>query len=296
MRRGTQIKLILAALAICLGMGPVSAETLELISRFGWKERSEEFGGFSSLDLDASGESFVISNDKGLLATGRFVRQNERLTAVDNLRLVRLKGTDGKAPPHFETDAEGITWNGSPPFFLSFEGIHKILRYDHAQAKPIEVPTPREFASLQSNSALEALASDQNGTLYTIPERSGDLNRPFPVYRLKKGVWDRRLSVPRSGGYLVTGADVGPDGRLYVLERRFDGIAGFSTRVRSFAIGDRALADEKLLLRTTSGTHDNLEGIAVWRTQSGNLRVTMISDDNFNIFQRTEIVEYRLVP
>ena len=38
--------------------------------------------------------------------------------------------------------------------------------------------------------------------------------------------------------------------------------------------------------------HDNLEGLAVWRDDSGAIRLTMISDDNFNLLQRTELVEY----
>jgi hypothetical protein len=42
-----------------------------------------------------------------------------------------------------------------------------------------------------------------------------------------------------------------------------------------------------------TGTHDNLEGLDVWADAEG-LRATMISDDNFRFFQRTEIVDYRL--
>ena len=40
--------------------------------------------------------------------------------------------------------------------------------------------------------------------------------------------------------------------------------------------------------------HDNLEGLAVTRAATGQIRLTMISDDNFNPFQRSEIVEYLL--
>ncbi len=59
-------------------------------------------------------------------------------------------------------------------------------------------------------------------------------------------------------------------------------------------IGSGAPGDETLLLETASGTYDNLEGVSVWRDAGGRLRATMISDDNFKFFQRTEIVEYAL--
>jgi hypothetical protein len=47
-----------------------------------------------------------------------------------------------------------------------------------------------------------------------------------------------------------------------------------------------------VLLRSAAGTHDNLEGLAVWRDVGGHIRLTMISDDNFRFFQKTEFVEY----
>ena len=52
-------------------------------------------------------------------------------------------------------------------------------------------------------------------------------------------------------------------------------------------------SDEETLLETSLFTHDNLEGLSVWR-DGGTLVMTMISDDNFRGVQRTEIVEYLL--
>ena len=94
----------------------------------------------------------------------------------------------------------------------------------------------------------------------------------------------------RCSAFLPVGADVGPDGRFYLLERDFTGV-GFRTRIRSFAPD---FTGERLLLEAANATHDNLEGISVWTDPEGDLRLTLISDDNFRFFQRTEIVEYRL--
>ena len=56
------------------------------------------------------------------------------------------------------------------------------------------------------------------------------------------------------------------------------------------------LQDARILLETRGGRHGNLEGLAVWQDSHGALRLTMISDDNFQFFQRTEWVDYKLAP
>jgi hypothetical protein len=122
-----------------------------------------------------------------------------------------------------------------------------------------------------------------------MPERSGLAMRSFPVYRLLNGIWDQPFEITRSGPYPLSGADIGPEGRLYVLERDFIGV-GFRNRVRRFALDGTG---EEVVLETRVLTYDNLEGISVWQDVQG-LRMTLISDDNFRSFQRTEIVEYRL--
>ncbi|NNK77897.1 MAG: esterase-like activity of phytase family protein [Litoreibacter sp.] len=260
-------------------------------------EPFEGFGGFSSLEVSKDGSQFYTTTDKGLIVQGVFIRENNSLVAIENLRVERLRRRDGQPLRSYNTDAEGLAVAQSGEIFISFEGTHQVLRYRDLSAAPEKyLPMPKEFKRFQLNSSLEALAIDKSGALYTMPERSGDLNRAFPIYRYSRRQWEHTHDLSRSDGYLPVGADFGPDGRLYILERNFHGLSGFSTRVRSFEVGSDQLEDERILLRTTPGTHDNLEGIAVWQTASGNIRVTMISDDNFRIFQKTEFVEYRLVP
>ena len=63
-------------------------------------------------------------------------------------------------------------------------------------------------------------------------------------------------------------------------------------KVRRFDMSEDALDNETTLLESGVLRHDNLEGIAVWRDETGSIRLTMISDDNFFFVQRTEIVAY----
>lgn len=272
------------------------AQSLELVGSFTWKESVEGFGGFSSIEVSGNGSTFLATTDKGLFGQGVFVRRNGRIVAIDDAKFRPILGTEGAPLISYRTDAEGLAVLGDREIYVSFEGHHVIRKFSALDGPSEVLKMPNWVRHLQANSALEALAVDEQGVLYAVPERSGRLDRPFPVWRNKQGSWDSTLTISRSDGFLVVGADFGPDGRLYVLERYFNGVAGFATRVRSFGVGPEALSDEKVLLTTTTGTHDNLEGISVWRNGAGNLRVTLISDDNFRFLQRTEFVEYKLIP
>lgn len=143
------------------------------------------------------------------------------------------------------------------------------------------------------NGSLEALAIDASGRLFTIPENAPQEDQPFPVYRFD-GDWTQPFGIPQKGDFLPVGADFGPDGRLYVLERNFLGLGGFASRVRAFEVTEDSLGEGETVLRTEAGAHDNLEGLAVWQDSKGRIRLTMVSDDNFKFYLRQEIVEYVL--
>jgi hypothetical protein len=105
----------------------------------------------------------------------------------------------------------------------------------------------------------------------------------------------RETALPGMDGAAPTGADFGPDGRLYVLERAFAFPAGFRFRLRRFEVeGDRIGPGEVLLDLGEVSVSDNGEGVAVWRDENGAIRIDVISDDNFNLLQRTLILEFVL--
>ncbi|NBR51900.1 MAG: hypothetical protein EBT91_00245 [Rhodobacteraceae bacterium] len=96
----------------------------------------------------------------------------------------------------------------------------------------------------------------------------------------------RELS--RDGPFLITGADVGPDGYRYILERDFVGV-GFRSRIRRMDLADGAT---ETLMVSAPWEYDNLEGISAWRDGEGRLRLTTVSDNNFLAIQKTEFVEF----
>jgi hypothetical protein len=205
-----------------------------------------------------------------------------------------LKDDAGKPLRRGRIDSEGLAEDPNGGFYISFEGKVRVLRYDRLDGLAQNLPTPDAFGKMPRNSQLEALAIDANGALYTMAEGSANGKGPFPVWRFQNGSWDQPFALPRKGSFLPVGADFGPDGRFYLLEREFFGLGGFASRVRRFDLGENGFSNEKTLLETSAGQYGNLEGLAVWRDGSGSIRLTMIADDNFIIFLQTQIVEYRV--
>ena len=296
MRPRSAIGLILAAAAVLGLVGSVGPSLPPgFVSAFRWQSNDPLFGGFSAVEVTADGLGFVTLSDKSAHTSGQFVRDAMgRITGIDAEPLRLLHGPDDLPLAKYRTDSEGLVMLPDGRAYISFERNARVLHYGTMAGPGAMIAQPDAFRQMKRNSGLEALAIDAAGTLYTLPEQSGTMTRPFPVFRFRNGVWDQPFSLPRRGGFLAVGADFGPDGRLYLLERRFHGLAGFASRVRRFTVGPDAIRSEQTLLQSPPGLHDNLEGLSVWRDASGALRLTMISDDNLFFLQRTEIVEYRV--
>lgn len=273
-----------------------------------WRPGWTGAGGFSALWLDGNGLDFVALSDRGAWVRGRLTRGNGgAVSSVGVQSRGPLLRSTGDALRGGETDAEAIARVGET-FFVAYEGEHRVMRHAALEGAPERMPRADDFDALQGNSGFEALAADAAGRLCAIPERSrgrggkplplgrpeavvaeGE-DHPFPVYCFDGEGWAASFTLPRRGAYLVSGADFGPDGRLYVLERDF-AVIGFRSRIRSF---DAQGGDERVEMQSALRAHDNLEGLSVWQDAEGRIRATMLSDDNQRGIQVTEFVDYVL--
>jgi len=280
-----------AALAGAIAIAAAaSGGEARFVASYTWRMDDPAFGGFSGLELSQDGRRFTAMSDRAGIVSGTLERQDGRIVAVQAGAVANLMDDKGQPQSQAEGDSEGLAVDGNGRVFVSYEGTSRVWAYDTPD-RAMPLPRAEAFKRLQTNSSLEALAIDARGRLYTLPERSGELTRPFPVWRYDKGRWTQPFDIPRRGGFLAVGADIGPDGRFYLLEREFTGV-GFRSRVRRFDMAEDALSGETTLFESHLLRHDNLEGLAVWRDEAGAIRLTMISDDNFNFFQRTQLVEY----
>ncbi|KGJ03347.1 hypothetical protein SAMN04487972_12214 [Paracoccus halophilus] len=305
-RRGWQGTGRLPGLALALLLaGPFSACAAEpaparatratYVATHIWRMDDQTFGGFSGIEIGDDGRDFIVISDRAEIRWGSILRDAEgRITAMEAAGRALLRDENGDPlPADWQGDSEGLARAADGTLWISFEGTARIARYATPDSPGEPLPRPPEFDDLQRNSSFEALAIAADGTLLTLPERSGRLTRPFPVWRWRDGAWDQPFAITRSGDWLPVGADIGPDGRLYLLERDFRGLLGFRSRVRRFDLSETGVTNEAVLLESGPLQYDNLEGISVW-SDGKDIRITLISDDNFRMFQRTELVEYRV--
>lgn len=269
---------------------------IEYIGTYVWSRPEADFGGFSGIEISDGGTEFHVLSDRATIRWGHIERDTSG--RIRGMRLdgsARLQDSKGNAlKPGWTGDSEGLALGSNGQLWISFEGLDRVARYDDPDRPAIRLPVPDAFEKLPVNRGLEALAITPDGALLAIPELLNTDEDSFPVWRFQHGTWDQFSRIPGSDKWQSVGADIGPDGRLYLLERHFRGILGFQSRVRSFMLSDKGLSDEEVLLESTTFQYDNLEGISVWNDGIG-IRITMISDDNFWSIQRTELVEYRVL-
>jgi len=109
----------------------------------------------------------------------------------------------------------------------------------------------------------------------------------------------KKIKLKRLGGFDVTDLASLPNGDVLVLERRFRWSEGIQMRLRLIPIGDLAsgsvITGETLLEADGGFAIDNMEGMAVHTTKGGNTIITLVSDDNFSILQRTLLLQFELL-
>ncbi len=268
-----------------------------LLAALALRADDPRFGGLSAIAVAPDGEGVTLLSDRALLVTGRLTRAGGALTGIADARAHGLRDLRGRPAPGL--DSEGLARTPDGALWIAFEGdAPAVWRLATPGAQPTAAPAAPGFARLQRNSGLEALAADADGALYAIPERSGALDRPFPVHRLPPGAqaWDAETGAwPRLPPHLVTDAAVGPDGWLYVLERDASLLGGFAARVRRAPLAQRPDFRPQTVFDQRGGGLDNMEGIALWRAPDG-LRMLLVSDDNFAFWQRSLLLEYALDP
>ncbi|MBL4873405.1 MAG: esterase-like activity of phytase family protein [Rhodobacteraceae bacterium] len=267
------------------------AQTLTPAGRIVLKLDLEGFGGLSGIEMSADG-NFLAVSDIGQFVKGSITRIDGEIGGATIAPLRPILDSKGKPLTGFNTNAESLAIGPDGSIYIAFEGNHRIMRHETLTAAAQFLPKHPDFKTFQRNSGLEALAINADGILLTIPERSGKETRPFPVYMFDGNEWSQPTSIPRDGDFLVTGADFGPDGRFYVLERAFKVPFGFATRIRRFTFVYDTLTNGETLLVARNNRLDNMEGISVWADQQGQTRLTLVSDDNFNPLLRTVIAEY----
>lgn len=113
------------------------------------------------------------------------------------------------------------------------------------------------------------------------------------------GTW-REAHYRRRGDYRPVDAKALPNGDLLVLERAFNLLGGFSSRlvrIPAATIRPDAILDGRDVAEIGPPMiSDNFEGLAIEAAPDGGTYVYLISDDNRVTLQRTLLLQLRLIP
>jgi hypothetical protein len=263
------------------------------------------FGGISSIRVEADGARFLAVTDKGYWLRGRIAYQGARPVGIADAEMAPVLSHDGKpldARGWYDTEAMardgGTVW-------LGIERVNRIVRLnvgrDGLAARAQPVPISSGITSLPHNKGLECLEVVPPGqpharALIAISERGLDEAGNIKGFLHAGSGWSE-FAVKRIGDFDVTDCAVTPRGDLLVLERSFSRFRGVAMRIRRMALASvqpGATIDGPVLIEADMGYQiDNMEGLSVHR-DGGALVLTLISDDNFSMMQRTLLLQFTL--
>ncbi|MEZ5776825.1 MAG: esterase-like activity of phytase family protein [Paracoccaceae bacterium] len=287
--------LICAALAGMLAAPSCGAAELVERGVAVWEGSEAEFGGFSGLAVDADGGGFLAINDIGWIYHV-VVRRDEdgRIAAIGTDWHRELPDKPGSQIDSFERDAEALTRGADGTLYLGYESLTRVVSLRQPDLVPTYLHDWQRFRPLWGNESIEALAARPEGGLIAVLEVAGE-DGGYATLMWNGGDWTDGAPIDGAGDYAASDATFGPDGRLYLLERRVTFFGNFATRIRRFDWnGNGAVGVGEVLLETDPGTLDNMEGICVWRDAADRSIVTLISDDNFRSLQTTIVAEYEV--
>jgi hypothetical protein len=281
--------------------------SLEYRSGLVLTSRFRGFGGLSGLRLDSKGERFIAISDHGSWFTGRIVYRGREMTGLADVEAAPMLGPDGRTlAARGWYDSESIALDG-PLVYIGIERVNRLLRFDFSKgftrSRGEVVPLPPAARRLPHNKGLEALVMVPKGlplvgTLIALSERGLDAQGDLIGF-LIGGPTPGQFAIRRSNDFDISDAVLLPSGELLVLERKFSWVSGLGIRIRSIplkSLAPGALVDGPAIFDADLGHEiDNMEGIDAHLTPEGDTVLTLVSDDNFSMLQRTLMLQFTLV-
>jgi hypothetical protein len=169
-----------------------------------------------------------------------------------------------------------------------------------ASAVPQRLALPSSLHRAIARHGVEALAvvpgpGPQAGAIFVATE-TADAGEAGAW--LVSGGRARPIALARDPEWAITGADFLPNGDLVIAERRFRRPIWVGMRIRRVArqqLGEPGPIRGSVLIEADlSHEIDNMEAIAAHRGPGGHTFLTLLSDDNRSLLQRTLILRFEM--
>lgn len=275
---------------------------LNLIGRYIIKSDDARFGGLSGARMSSDGSKLYTIGDEGIFASTHLEWKDGKLAGVGKWEILPLLDADGHKLKGRMGDAEGLELAGDGDFLVSFEHQHRIwkMHISGDDMRPVangEVKIP--MLKDNSNEGIEAFVQLKNTNILALAEifKPAD-GLPQDGYTAAY-LWDGRewqmKAYAISDGYHPTDAVLLPNGDMLVLERRLGMDARFYARimrVNAADVGADIMKPELVAEISDQCGYDNMEGLAAWPQPDGKIRLVLVSDDNFRLWQKTYVVAF----
>ncbi len=271
---------------------------LEFLGAWELGSGNQDFGGISALTALDDGR-FVGVSDAGTLI-GFGLTNDDR---IDRPFIVPLPDAFGKHRTYEDRDSESIAYDRiSGKFWVGYEAKAAIRRFSRSFARVEAVARPEPMRHWLFNSGAEAMVRFPNGHFAVFSEgrvnpKNGNQALMFDGDPTESGTHYFTFNYMPPAGYRITDARQLPDGRLLTLNRRLGFPDGLSAIVAIFdpaEIKPGAMITPMPIATLKSPLLvDNMEGLAITQSQ-GRTLIWLISDNNFNFFQRTILMKFAL--
>lgn len=250
-----------------------------------------DFGGLSGLRVSSDGLSLHAVSDRGMFLSARLSYDSTGM--LQGLTDADLSPLPGSQKVRRESDAEALSEDGSGGWIVAYEQRHRLIRFTEGKSGTDTIPLPSKAINLPDNSGIETLVRLMDGQLLILAEDPAAKGR-HPGWLGGIGGWQELSYVP-GVNFVPTDATVLPSGDILVLERAFHPFGGWGTRVvhmaREQVVAGAELRGHPLAVFRAPMIVDNFEGLAA-RFDQGNVRLYLVSDDNFNFLQRTLLLTF----
>lgn len=274
------------------------------------QSQDDTFGGLSGLTLTGANQRVAFVSDRGNFVSGQLAYdQSNRLFGFIGVSIEPMRNSKGEVlPRQFARDAEGVdtVWRDGVPSAVrvGFENLTRVADFAITDGRPggaaREVAVPEWVSQARTNRSLEAIcvappASPIGGSTLLLMEDvlDGDGNHRGTIL----GNRDKGdVSYINSPVVNPTDCKFLPNGDLLVLERGVQLISFVMrlTRVKAEDVQAGNLMGGEVLLSAQGGEIDNMESLLVHQAPNGETRIVIGSDNNFNDWQRTLLLEFAL--
>jgi hypothetical protein len=272
--------------------------------------QDDTFGGLSGLTSTNSDGQVAFVTDRGNWITGQLAYDDtNRLFGFIGVNIEPMQNSQGAPlPRQYAKDAESVDTvyrDGVPVAArVGFENLTRVADFALTNGVPggaaREIQIPQWLSDTRSNEALESLciappASPIAGSTLLITEDVRDDQGDHRAWLLGQNdmgpmaLSDTPVVNPTDCAFL-------PNGDLLVLERGVS-MLSFVMHLRRIPAADVRpgnLMVGELLLSATGGSIDNMESLMVHTAPDGELRIVIGSDNNFNDWQRSLLLEFAL--